>query len=167
MNGEEGNTEEPKKEASRAGVLRKMSGKVKAALAGAMALTGAANVQEGDVNSGVTMTEETLIQGNRMESTDSFDVLCEDNDFSWGVEYVPKNDARRDIDYVAERYVKIDKSDNKTILGEFDDVVSAADALSKMPGIPEKVLDHAKRAMDAVKTERDFQDSGLTEPKSE
>jgi hypothetical protein len=94
-----------------------------------------------------------------IESTDSFDVLHRDKQFTWGVEYVPKRE------FIAQRYVKIDNSTGEiTILGEFDNVFQAAEGIAKISDIPEKIKQRAERDAKAIQIERDFQASGLTKP---
>jgi hypothetical protein len=51
----------------------------------------------------------------------------------------------------------------KTI-GEYDDVMEAGKALSKIPGLPLLVRKHAMRDAAIIQTEKDFRASGLIEP---
>jgi hypothetical protein len=116
---------------------------------------------EGDV--GPKLEQKENKSGVRIETTDSFDVLHRDEEFTWGVEYVPRQN--KDKGYLAERYVKINNETGKsTVLGEYDNIFDAAKGISKMTGIPEEVRQHAERDASIARTEKNFQASGFTEP---
>jgi hypothetical protein len=101
--------------------------------------------------------------GKRIESSNTFDVLERDKQFTWGIEYVPKQEVGGG--FIAERYVKINnKTGETTVLGEYNNVLEAGKSISAMPDVPEKVRSHAQYASNAIQTEKNFQASGLTEP---
>jgi len=98
-----------------------------------------------------------------MSKTNIFEVVHEDAESTWGIEYVPKRHDGRDI--FAERYVKIDTKTGATdVIGEYDTVTAAAEGISKMGNVPPEVKALAERDAGVVQTERDFQASGFTEP---
>src|SRR3989344_3375351 len=104
-------------------------------------------------------TREKLI-----ESSNLFEVLDRDGEFTWGVEYVKKQ-GKDGHGFLAERYIKINNDTKETtILGEYDNVLQVAEGISKMRDVPEKVREYAQSAASVIKTERAFQQSGLTEP---
>ena len=101
-----------------------------------------------------------------IESSELFDVLYKDKASTWGVEYVKKVKEGRSI--LAQRYVKIDNSTMETtVLGEYDNLIDASQGLSKMADVPEQVRKSAQHDLDIVQTERNFQASGLVEPKGD
>ena len=93
----------------------------------------------------------------------NFMMLYKDGTSTWGVEYVNKTVEGRGI--LAQRFVQInDTTGEKKILGEYNNLLEASEALAKMPDVPEQVRESAKHDVDIVQTERNFQASGLTEP---
>jgi len=92
-----------------------------------------------------------------------FEVLHNDQAFIWGVEYVPKKHDSRNI--LAQRFVKIDKKTNETnVLGEYDNLFQVAEGLSKIKDLPESILKSIHSHLDAIRTERNFEASGLVQP---
>ncbi len=109
--------------------------------------------------------DSTMIQsevGGQIESTDSLDVLYRDDQFTWGVEYVPKEAG--DSSFLAQHYIKINNvSGEKVVLGAYDNIFDAAKGVAENSEFPEKVRQHAQNDANVVQMERDFQASGLTE----
>jgi hypothetical protein len=89
-----------------------------------------------------------------------YEMLFEDGNYIWGVEYVSKPN----LDHMMIRYTKTDKMGEKTTtVGEYETVFQAAQELEKMPDIPAKVKANAAHQASIVKTEQDFQKSGLVD----
>lgn len=100
---------------------------------------------------------------NIIESSNSLDVLHREKEFTWGIEYVPKEKDGRG--FLAQRYVKIENKTGKTTtLGEYDNIFQAAEGALKILDLPEVIRQHAQRDASIIQTEKDFQFSGLTEP---
>jgi hypothetical protein len=109
---------------------------------------------------------ESIQDDSSERDGNSFEVLHKDHAFIWGVEYVPKKHDGKNI--LAERFVKIDTKTNETsIIGEYNNLIEAAEGLSKITDLPESILRSARANLDAIQTEKDFQASGLVEPNND
>jgi len=108
--------------------------------------------------------KEESANSNRIESTDLFQVLHEDQKATWGVEFVNKiNKAGKS--FLAQRLVKINKDSSGTsVLGEYDTITQAAEEVSKLKDVPERVKKFFLYDVKVVEAEKEFQRSGLVEP---
>jgi len=146
------------------------------ALAGAVGVGFFGNMQDNAVASPQKTEKDTgpklehledgarSFQEKTIGSTNMFEIVGMDSKATWGVEFVPKQD-KDGKGFFAERYVKIDDASGATsVIGEYNDLFEAAEGISKIAGVPETVRKHAQLGASSVKTERDFQASGFTEP---
>ena len=94
----------------------------------------------------------------------TFQVLHDDVQASWGVEYVPKK-HENGKSFLAQKFVKINHLTHETtVLGEYDNVIAAARGLSAMPDVPAGVKAFAQGPATAIQNERNLQATGLVEP---
>jgi len=111
----------------------------------------------------LTATKNEMDAENIVKLSKHLVVLNQGKEFTWGVEYVPKQEDNKTI--FSQRYVKIENKTGKaTILGEYDSVTRAAEEISKIPDLPEEIRHRAQQDADAVQMERNYQASGLVEP---
>lgn len=93
-------------------------------------------------------------------------ILSVDDQYTWGVEYVPKT-TESGLGVLAERYLKIDKkTGERTVLVEASKVYEIRDTLSKIEGVPEQVLRHASVAANVLDKEKAFVASSFVAPES-
>lgn len=128
-----------------------------AALAGIAGIGYLGAMQESKADSTNELGPET--------STNITQVLASTDTSSWSEELVPKT-APDGHKFLAEKYFKTDTLTGEVhVIGEYDNIIAASEALSKMPDVPESMKKLAEHDASAVKTERDFQASGLVAPK--
>lgn len=125
-----------------------------------------ANAQENheiESNNAGPKLENKEAEYSGMDSSNMFEVVYNDTDSVWGVEYVNKlNKAGNEI--LAQRYIKIDHIDGKkTVIGEYDNLFEASEGLSKINDVPDSIIKLLEHDLGAVKTEKDFQASGMVE----
>ena len=109
---------------------------------------------------GATNPEEERESKQELHDENIVEDLHEDASFKWAVEYVPKNVEGRNI--LAERFIKIDMVSNEiSVIGEYDNVVDVANAISKMDDVPVEVKLFAHYPVLALETEAKFVDAGF------
>lgn len=91
------------------------------------------------------------------ESKITQEVIDEDIEFIWGIDYVLKNISGST--FYAKRFIKTERnSGNKVILGEYDNVFEAADGLSSLPNVPDKVIKYVRYYKELVQKQNDIND---------
>ena len=102
----------------------------------------------------------------RMESQDlqdDIEIQAIEGGFKWGIQYVPKKTVEHG-DILAMRYVKINEHTGvQETLGEFDNLIQAAEGISKIQDMPQNMKKLIQHNLGAINTERAFQASGMVE----
>ena len=101
---------------------------------------------------------EMASTNNVAEHISTHDTIYEDGTSRWDVDLVSKPNSR----HLTIRYIKTDTKTNEThIIGEYDNVIQAAQELEKMENVPVSVKRLAAHEAGILKTEEDFKKSGF------
>lgn len=94
--------------------------------------------------------------------TNSLDVIHRDKQFTWGIEYVPKEKEGKGI--LAQRYVRINNETGGTeTFGEFDNVFQAAEGVARISGLPEEIRERAQHDAGIIQNEAGLLEKGWLE----